>query len=165
MTSGRVRLIIAQGPTGIKAVGGMIDDDMTALPETVRDIGRLYLDQIAVLTQKIDELHFKLRAATTVDDAVRRLRHQRACSKTQTSNPGCARTKVKMSASASETRYPKQVEQSTQCASTVRTSIATRVRIMALLISTTAVECLRSPVSMRQTIFALSKPIDGNGCA
>ncbi|MBY0284516.1 MAG: hypothetical protein K2W81_11205 [Sphingomonas sp.] len=31
----------------------MIDDDMTALPEAVRDFARLYLDQIAVLTQKI----------------------------------------------------------------------------------------------------------------
>ena len=39
----------------------MIDDDVTELPEAVRDIARLYLDQIVVLTEKIDELHFKLR--------------------------------------------------------------------------------------------------------
>lgn len=37
------------------------------------DIVPLYLDQIAALTQKLDELHFKLRAATKVDDAMRRL--------------------------------------------------------------------------------------------
>ena len=51
----------------------MIDDDATDLPDAVRDIVRLYLDHIAVLTKKIDELHFKLRAATKVDDAMRRL--------------------------------------------------------------------------------------------
>lgn len=51
----------------------MIDDDTTELPDAVRDIVRLYLDQIAVLTKKIDELHFKLRAATKIDDAMRRL--------------------------------------------------------------------------------------------
>jgi transposase len=66
-------LVVAQGPSGIKAVGGMIDDDATDIPGAVRDITRLYLDQIAVLTQKIDELHFKLRAATKIDDAMRRL--------------------------------------------------------------------------------------------
>jgi transposase len=66
-------LVVAQGPSGIKAVGGMIDDDATDIPGAVRDITRVYLDQIAVLTQKIDELHFKLRAATKIDDAMRRL--------------------------------------------------------------------------------------------
>jgi len=70
---GEFGLVVAQGPTGLKAVAGMIDDDTTELPDAVRDIVRLYLDQIAVLTQKIDELHFKLRAATKVDEAMRRL--------------------------------------------------------------------------------------------
>jgi transposase len=51
----------------------MIDDAATELPDAVRDIVRLYLDQNAVLTQTIDELHFKLRSATKVDDAMRRL--------------------------------------------------------------------------------------------
>jgi transposase len=66
-------LVTAQGPTGLKAVSGKIDDNALDIPDAVRDIVRLYLDQIAVLTQKIDELHFKLRAATKVDDAMRRL--------------------------------------------------------------------------------------------
>jgi len=70
---GEFGLVVAQGPTGLKTVAGMIDDDATELPDAVRDIVRLYLDQIAVLTQKIDDLHFKLRAATKVDDAMRRL--------------------------------------------------------------------------------------------
>jgi transposase len=51
----------------------MIDDDAPDLPDAVRDIVRLYLDQIAVLTKKIDELPFKLRAATKIDEAMRRL--------------------------------------------------------------------------------------------
>lgn len=66
-------LVIAQGPANLKAVVGMIDDDAIYLPDAVRDIVRLYLDQIALLTQKIEELHFRLRAATKVDDAMRRL--------------------------------------------------------------------------------------------
>ncbi|WP_197051971.1 IS110 family transposase [Sphingomonas sp. 35-24ZXX] len=65
--------VVAQGPVGIKAIGGMIDNDITQPPDTLRDIARLYLDQIALLTQKIDELHLKLRAAAKVDDAMRRL--------------------------------------------------------------------------------------------
>ena len=64
-------LVIAQGSTNLKAVVGMIDDDTIDLPDAVRDIVRLYLNQIALLTQKIEELHFKLRAATKVDDAMR----------------------------------------------------------------------------------------------
>jgi transposase len=66
-------LVIAQGPANLKVVVGMIDDGTIDLPDAVRDIARLYLDQIALLTQKIERLHFKLRAATKVDDAMRRL--------------------------------------------------------------------------------------------
>ena len=66
-------LVVAQGPASLKAVVGMIDDDTVDLPGAVRDVVRLYLDQIALLTQKIDELHLKLRVATKVDDAMRRL--------------------------------------------------------------------------------------------
>lgn len=63
----------AQGPANLKGIAGLIDDDAIELPNAVRDIVRLYLDQIALLTQKIDDLHFKLRAATKVDAAMRRL--------------------------------------------------------------------------------------------
>lgn len=51
----------------------MIDNEITQLPDAVRDIARLYLDQNEVLTEKVDELHFKLRAATKVNAAMRRL--------------------------------------------------------------------------------------------
>ena len=66
-------LVIAQGPANLKIVASMVDDKSVDLPEAVRDIVRLYLDQIALLTQKIDELTFKLRAATKVNDEMRRL--------------------------------------------------------------------------------------------
>lgn len=66
-------LVVAQGPANLKAVVGMMDDDAIDIPDVVRDIVRLYLDQIAALTQKIEELHFKLRASMKVDDAMRRL--------------------------------------------------------------------------------------------
>lgn len=54
-------------------MAGITDDGAIDLPDAVRDIARLYLDQIALRTQKIEELHFKLRAATKVDDAMRQL--------------------------------------------------------------------------------------------
>jgi len=66
-------LVIAQGPANLKIVASMVDDKSVDLPEAVRDIVGLYLDQIALLTQKIDELTFKLRAATKVNDEMRRL--------------------------------------------------------------------------------------------
>ncbi|WP_217171035.1 IS110 family transposase [Sphingobium chlorophenolicum] len=62
-------LVVAQGPANLKAVAGMISDDTIDLPDAVRDVARLYLDQIALLTHKIDELHSKLVASTKVDDA------------------------------------------------------------------------------------------------
>lgn len=40
----------------------MIDDDAINLPDTVRDIVRLYLDQIALLTHKTEGLHSLLSA-------------------------------------------------------------------------------------------------------
>lgn len=70
---GEFGLVVAQGPANLKTVVDMIADDTVELPETVRDIVRLYLDQITLLTQKIDELHLKLRAATKTDEAMRRL--------------------------------------------------------------------------------------------
>lgn len=66
-------LVVAGGPTALKTVAGIIYDAATELSEAVRDIVRLYLDQIVVLTQKLDELHFDLSAATKANDAMRRL--------------------------------------------------------------------------------------------
>lgn len=69
---GEFGLAVAQRPTGLKAVAALIDDDIIELPDAVRDIVRPCPDQIAVLMQKPDALHFKLRAATKVDQATRR---------------------------------------------------------------------------------------------
>jgi len=66
-------LIVAQGPANLKAMAGMVDDETVDLPDTVREIVRLYLHQIEVLTAKIDELTLKLREATKVNDEMRRL--------------------------------------------------------------------------------------------
>ena len=66
-------LVVAQGPANLKSVVGMIDDGAIDLPDAVRDVARLYLDQIALLTNKIEELHSKLVHSTKVDDAMRRL--------------------------------------------------------------------------------------------
>ena len=66
-------LIIAQGPANLKSVVTMMADVTTDLPEAVRDIAGIYLDQIALLTQKIDDLTCKLRAATKVNEDMRRL--------------------------------------------------------------------------------------------
>ena len=66
-------LVVAQGPANLKSVVGMIDDGAIDLPDAVCDIARLYLDQIALLTNKIEELHSKLVHSTKVDDAIRRL--------------------------------------------------------------------------------------------
>ena len=66
-------VVLAQGPANLKAVSGIIDGEAGELPEVVRDVIRLYVDQIAVLTIKIDELHSNLLISTKVDAAMRRL--------------------------------------------------------------------------------------------
>jgi transposase len=66
-------LIVAQGPANLKAMAGMVDDETVDLPDTVREVVRLYLHQIEVLTARIDELTLRLREATKVNDEMRRL--------------------------------------------------------------------------------------------
>lgn len=66
-------IVVAQGPTNLGAVAGMLDDGGVDLPDGVREIGRLYLDQISLLTEKVDELSLKLREATTSNAEMRRL--------------------------------------------------------------------------------------------
>ena len=45
-------LVVAKGPANLKASQSMMDDATVDLPETVREIVRLYLDQIELLTRK-----------------------------------------------------------------------------------------------------------------
>ena len=66
-------MIVAQGPANLKAVTGLLADDAVELPEAVRNITRIYLDQIKVLTTRINELALALREATKVNAEMRRL--------------------------------------------------------------------------------------------
>lgn len=66
-------IIVAQGPANLNAVSGILVDQALDLPESVREIGRLYLDQIGLLTEKIEELSLKLREATKSNEEMRRL--------------------------------------------------------------------------------------------
>ena len=66
-------LVIAKGPANLKQVVGMLDDGTVELPDPVKDIARLYLSQIELLTQKVDELSCRLRDSTHGNDDMRRL--------------------------------------------------------------------------------------------
>lgn len=70
---GEFGIVLAQGPANLAAVAGILADETIYLPESVRDIGRLYLDQIELLTEKIDGLMLKLREATKANEDMRRL--------------------------------------------------------------------------------------------
>lgn len=70
---GEFGIIVAQGPANLNSVPGILADEAVDLPNGVRDIGRLYIDQIGVLTGKIDELSLKLREATKSNEEMRRL--------------------------------------------------------------------------------------------
>jgi len=66
-------LVIARASANLKMVSGMMAHENVELPDAVRDIAGIYLDQIDLLTQKIDGLTFRLREATKVNDEMRRL--------------------------------------------------------------------------------------------
>ncbi|MBU3891085.1 IS110 family transposase, partial [Methylosinus sp. KRF6] len=66
-------IVVAKGPANLKSLVEMMDDATIDLPETVRDIVRLYLDQIELLTRKVDELTLRLRDAARETVEMRRL--------------------------------------------------------------------------------------------
>lgn len=66
-------VVVAKGPANLKSLVEMMDDATVDLPETVRDIVRLYLDQIELLTRKVDELTLRLRDAARETVEMRRL--------------------------------------------------------------------------------------------
>jgi transposase len=66
-------LVVAKGPANLKSVAAMVDDATVDLPDAVRDIVRLYLDQIELITRKIEDLAHRLRDATRENDEMRRL--------------------------------------------------------------------------------------------
>lgn len=66
-------LVVAKGPANLKSLASMMDDVTVELPDAVRDIVRIYLDQIELLTRKIDDLTLRLRNATRENDEMRSL--------------------------------------------------------------------------------------------
>jgi transposase len=66
-------LVFPQGPAHLKAVTGTLAEAADTVPASVTDIARLYLDQIELLTQKIDDLTRALHDTSRVSDEMRRL--------------------------------------------------------------------------------------------
>jgi transposase len=66
-------LIFPQGPTHLKQVATVLEDETTEVPGTVREMAQLYLDQIELLTSKIDDLTLRLKDATRENAEMRRL--------------------------------------------------------------------------------------------
>ena len=66
-------LVVAQGPAHLKQIVELLDEAGSQVPDTVREIVQLYLDQIDVLTHKIEKLHGRLRDATRENAEMRRL--------------------------------------------------------------------------------------------
>ena len=66
-------LVAAQGPAHLKTLQAAVENPEAALPEAVRELAKLYLEQIAALSARIAELEKKLRAAAVEDATARRL--------------------------------------------------------------------------------------------
>lgn len=66
-------LVFAQGPANLKSVGSILDDQAIDLPDGMREIGHLYLEQIELLGGTIDDLSLKLRQAMKIDENMKRL--------------------------------------------------------------------------------------------
>lgn len=65
-------LIAARGPAHLKRLADAIADDDTTLPQKVRELGQMYLDQIDGLAARIAELDAKMRGAAKEADLARR---------------------------------------------------------------------------------------------
>lgn len=70
---GEFGIVLARGPTNLTVVVGILADQTNDLPDGVREIGQLHLDQIRLLTEKIDGLMLKLREASEANEDMRRL--------------------------------------------------------------------------------------------
>jgi transposase len=66
-------VVAPQGTAHVKRLADVIGDETAVLPATVREIGRLYLEQIGLLTGRIEELEKKLRTEAGQAEATRRL--------------------------------------------------------------------------------------------
>ena len=66
-------VVAPQGPVHVKRLASALDDPNLDLPEAVRELAGLLLEQIAGLGGKIDGLGEEIRATARQDDEVRRL--------------------------------------------------------------------------------------------
>lgn len=65
-------LVAARGPAHLKRLADAIEDDDMPLPETVRELGQMYLGQIEYLNARIAELDVKMRNAAKEASMARR---------------------------------------------------------------------------------------------
>jgi transposase len=66
-------VVAAQGPAHVKRLADAIADDTSRLPPTVRELGQLFLEQIAALAAKIGDLDKRLRSAAGDAETTKRL--------------------------------------------------------------------------------------------
>lgn len=66
-------LVAPKGPASLKVLENALADETSILPGQVREMGTIYLDQIATLTEVIVRLANELEAASKTDDQLRRL--------------------------------------------------------------------------------------------
>jgi transposase len=65
-------LVAARGPAHVKRLADALANEDTVLPDGVRDLGQIYLDQIDGLTARISDLDAKMKRAAKDADLARR---------------------------------------------------------------------------------------------
>jgi len=65
--------VAPKGPASLKVLENALEDEATDLPSPVREMGTIYLDQIARLTEVTEQLADELEAAAKTDVQLRRL--------------------------------------------------------------------------------------------
>jgi transposase len=66
-------LVAPQGPASLKVLENAMEAEATDLPDPVREMGAVYLEQIGNLTEVIEKLAAELEAASKTDEELRRL--------------------------------------------------------------------------------------------
>lgn len=66
-------LVAPKGPASLKVLETALADETSALPGAVREMGTIYVEQIARLTELIERLANELEAASKTDVQLRRL--------------------------------------------------------------------------------------------
>jgi transposase len=66
-------LVAPKGPASLKVLETALADETSVLPVQVREMGAIYLNQIARLTEVIERFANELEATSRTDDKLRRL--------------------------------------------------------------------------------------------